>query len=100
MATLIIRQKQSDIGTIYDLASELHDRTINMGKSFVFAVVLPSYYNATETRHKSREAAERKCRELCRDDYSGVRAIDRDGNEWDFDGYELRRVSDMAYRVV
>lgn len=96
---MVIPQKQSNSGTIYDIASEHFDREINFGKAFEFAVIGPSYYGTIESRHKTVEAAEAKCRELS--EYNGIRVFGRDGREWSFDGYELRDLgSDHNFEFV
>ena len=79
MTVLTIPQKQSNTGTIYDLASDQFDREINFGKSFAFAVVLPAYYNVKITRHRTLEAAIKKVHSF--DGYMAVTILDRNGEQ-------------------
>ena len=53
---ITIKQKESNSGSIYDIASDQQDRTINMD-GYQYTVVLPSYYGDQATRHRSAGAA-------------------------------------------
>lgn len=97
---IIIKQKMSGTGSIYDLASEMRDRVINMGNAFEYAVVGPSYYNAGSTRHKSAEAALKKLKSWSNDGYNGFFAVDLDGLLWDVNGDELVRCYDHSDEIL
>jgi hypothetical protein len=78
---IVIEQKMSGTGTIYDLASEHYDRKIRVGSAYNYAVVLPAYYNAAPTRHKTEEAAIRAYNRLKQMNYAGIAILSRDGAE-------------------
>lgn len=82
---LTIPRKQSNSGSIYDLASDQFDRVIEFG-NFEYAVVLPAYYNTSPTRHKSADSVEERLVKLS--EFSGVRIFNCQGQECDFDSYE------------
>ncbi len=50
MSTITIAAKQSNTGTIHDLASERGDRVINFGKLGRYAVLVPAYYNVRHAK--------------------------------------------------
>lgn len=81
MTTITIESKMSGTGSIHDIASEHYDIEINMGEAFQYAVVMPSYYNATPTHHKTEGAAIKQYERLSRDDYEGVTILNRAGDE-------------------
>ena len=81
MKTIIIPAKMSNTGSIYDIASQHYDIEIPMPDNFIYVVILPSYYNAGYTRHKSAGAAIRQYKKLSRDGYQGVTILNRDGKE-------------------
>lgn len=57
MKKVIIPQKQSNSGTIHDIASQHYDREIKFPKGAQYAVVLASFYGGDEyTTHKSEAA--------------------------------------------
>lgn len=77
----IIPQKQSNSGSIHDIASDCYDRDIKFAPGAKYAVVLASYYGGKGyTTHKTEEATIRAS--LRRDDYSHA-IIDADGNVYD-----------------
>ena len=82
MSTITISSKTSNSGSIYDLASEHGDIEISMGNTFKYAVVIPSYYNGTTTRHKTEAAATKAYRKLTKEGYEGVTVLDLEGNEY------------------
>lgn len=57
MKKVIILQKQSNSGSIHDIASDLYDREIRFPKGKKFAVVLASYYGDYYTVHATEQAA-------------------------------------------
>lgn len=77
MNTITISQKPSNSGSIYDRASDMMDITISMGADFQYAVVLPSYYNVSASRHKSSAAAIKRHDALRKQGYQGVTILDR-----------------------
>lgn len=58
MKKVIIPQKQSNSGSIHDIASDMYDREIKFPKGHLYAVVLASYYNGKKTysTHTTEEA--------------------------------------------
>lgn len=93
METLTIERKQSNTGTIHDIASDQIDRDIKFPKGSEFAVVLSSYYGGKGyTTHKTAAAAIGKSNELNNQDFSHE-IIDTDGVVYivhpDFDGGRL-----------
>ena len=87
---IIIRQKMSGTGSIYDIESQHYDIVIKMGKKFNYAVVGPSYYNLGFTRHMAAHSAIAAKRRLDRVGYKGIVIIDKDQNQYDIDGEALR----------
>jgi hypothetical protein len=70
MKKVIIPQKQSNTGSIHDIASQNYDREIKFPKGAQFAVVLSSYYGGKGyTTHQSEAAtiqADKRQREYSR----------------------------------
>lgn len=64
MSTITIAAKQSNTGTIHDLASERGDRVINFGKLGRYAVLVPAYYNVRHTVCRSEAAAVKRAKAL------------------------------------
>jgi hypothetical protein len=87
--TITIESKISNTGSIYDLESEHYDITIKMGKSYQYIVILPSYFNATPTRHRTAGGALREYHKLARLGYTQQVILDRDGDYIDY--HELLR---------
>ncbi len=57
MKTYIIPQKQSNTGSIHDIASDMYDREINFPAGTKYAVVLSSYYGGRGyTTHRTKTA--------------------------------------------
>lgn len=83
---VVIPQKMSNSGTIHDLASDQYDREIEM-TGYTHAVVAPSYYGLTPTRHRSANGAIRGAKALMQDDYQGVRVIDAKGDLYEVDAF-------------
>lgn len=83
MSIVTIPQKMSGTGTIYDIASDLHDIEIDFGEHYQYAVVLAAYYNAKVTRHKTKQAAIRRSKVKSRQGYHNVTIIDRDGSYYE-----------------
>ena len=81
MKTITIKQKMSNTGTIYDIASDTHDIVVNMGKRFGFVVALPSYYNVRPSKHVSEASTIRAYKKWMRMGYQGVTVLDVEGNE-------------------
>ena len=58
MKTITIPQKQSNSGSIHDLASDMFDREIRFASGCKYAVVLAAYYGGKGyTTHKTKAAA-------------------------------------------
>ncbi len=83
MQTLKIKQKMSNTGTIYDIASDHGDININMGSRYNYVVIGPSYYNLGFTRHVAADSAIRAYKQLSNKGYRGVRVLDKDGQFMD-----------------
>ena len=78
MNTLTIEQKESNTGSIHDLASGNHDRVINM-TGYEYANVIPAYFGgAGYWRHYTLETAIKMHNKLS--DYDGLTLLDREGN--------------------
>ncbi len=87
MTKIIIPKATSN--TIYSISNEHYDIEINMGTEFKYAVVLPSYYNAKPSRHKTACRTLEQWRNLHNSGYHGITIIDRDNLTYDCDGYDL-----------
>lgn len=76
----IIKKKQSNTGTIHDLASDMVDRVIEgRGK---YAVVLAAYYGGKGyTTHETAEATIKAAREVAKRGYS-YEIIDENGSTY------------------
>ena len=91
MKTTTIRQKQSNSGSIHDLASDMRDREIRIPDSATHVIVLASYYGGKGySTHESGESAAAKMRKL-RADGTSCQAFDASGRHLDWDGWEFRR---------
>ena len=88
MTTYTIPAKQSNTGSIHDIA-DTSDRVIKFGKDCIYAVVLSSYYGGKGyTTHKTEEAAIKKCRSLSQNNWSHA-IIDITGNSYTVNGDRL-----------
>ena len=99
MKKVIIPQKQSNTGSIHDIASQHYDREIKFPKGTRFAVVLASYYGGKGyTTHASESAtiqADKRQGEFSR------QIIGVDGWVYDVDrftSYDGKLVRDIDYR--
>jgi hypothetical protein len=80
MTTYTIPQKQSNSGSIHDIASDMFDRDIVFAPGCNFAIVLASYYGGKGyTTHKTGAAAIAASR---RNKEFSHRIIDTEGNEY------------------
>jgi len=86
---IIIKQKTSGTGTIYDIESSEFDRVIDMGDAYKYAVVTASHYNMAATRHKKMSNAVKSSQKLMREGYTGVTIIDTNNRMYDCDGYSV-----------
>ena len=85
MKIYTIPKKQSNSGSIHDIASEYFDRDIVFGKDCIYAVVLASYYGGKGyTTHRTDEAVIKQCRRLKGYSYE---VIDCDGDLYDVDTF-------------
>lgn len=82
MNTVVIEQKQSGTGSIYDLASQHCDRVIKLNKNQNYIVITPSYYNMSASRHRDIETAIKKAKALARQGYQNVTILDGQGREY------------------
>jgi hypothetical protein len=80
MTKIIIGRKMSGTGSIYDLASQ-NEIVINVGR-YAFAVVGPSYYNLTASRHLSDTAAINAAKKLTSEGYDGIKVLGVDGIQY------------------
>ncbi len=94
MKNFIIEQKQTNSGSIHDLASEHFDRVIKFKSGCKYAVVLSSYYGDSYTIHKSAKAAANRSNSLHKRDFSHS-VIDLNGIVYDVDFDQLRKTSDQ-----
>jgi hypothetical protein len=91
MKTITIESKQSNTGTIHDLASDTRDREIKFPKGALYAVVLAACYGGKGyTTHRSKEAAEKRCAQLSKDGYSFEILEPNEDTICLFDGCEIR----------
>jgi len=91
MSTLTIQQKESNSGTIHDIASDIEDREIIFGRGCKYAVILASYYGGTGyTTHRTEVAAAKESRK--QREYSHT-ILDSDGVEYygDYDRLIAKR---------
>jgi hypothetical protein len=87
----VIKKKQSNTGTIHDIASDQVDRIIEGRGNF--AVVEAAYYGGKGyTTHASEAGAIKQAQKLSRDGYS-FQIIDADGEALAiYNSNELRRI--------
>lgn len=95
MKTYTIQQKQSNSGSIHDLASATKNREIRVPSAATHILILAAYYGGKGyTTHNSPEAAAAKYKQLRRENYS-VQAFSAKGEHLDFDGEDFRRGEPM-----
>lgn len=82
MKTLVIPKKPSGTGSIHDIESDLEPLYLHFRTGEKFAVVLPAFYNFKPIFCRSKEAAIEKGAKLRREGYTGVRAIEDNGDLW------------------
>lgn len=91
MKTYIIPQKQSNSGSIHDIASDMRAREIRVPDNATHIIILSSYYGGKGyTTHTDAEAAAKKCKAL-RKDGTSYQVFSAEGQSLDFDGWEFRR---------
>ena len=78
---LTIAQKQSNSGSIYDIASDKYAIKINFKTIYHYAVACPPYFNIHPTRHKTEEAAIKAYKKMEKRGYSAT-ILDRSGREY------------------
>lgn len=83
MKVLTLKQRESV--SIYQLEHQHHDIEIRFAQGKEYAVVMPSYYNATPTTHSTLELAAKAAKKLIKQNYLGVTIIDSDGKTVDCD---------------
>jgi len=85
MSKIIISQKMSNTGSIYDIASDSYAVVIDMRNKYQYAVVLPAYYGSVSSRHTSADLAIKQYNKLSAMGYNGVAILNRDGEEMQID---------------
>jgi len=86
MKNIIIASKQSNTGSIHDLASDTMDRVIKIPASAGYIIILAAYYGGKGySTHSTAEAAVKKVKNLRKNNYS-FRAFDAEGTHLDWDG--------------
>ena len=91
MKILTIPQKQSNSGSIHDLASDKYDRMIEFRRGAKYAVVDAAYYGGDYyTAHKTGATAAAASRKLAKAAWSH-KIVDAFGNLYDVDGDRLRK---------
>ena len=103
---IIIPQKQSGTGTIFDLESEHYERVIDMMTLYNYVVVLPSYYGSRAYRHTRAHLAIKNYNKRYNKNKLatlGARIVRRDGRVMDiddvFDGQRLVETGNQ-YQVI
>lgn len=81
-------RKMSGTGSIYDLNDDRWDISIRMRAYMHYIVILPAYFNARHSRHKTSRGALRAYDKLRREGYATACILDRDGQQ--IDAYTLR----------
>lgn len=91
MKNIIIESKQSNTGSIHDLASDTMDRVIKIPASAGYIIILAAYYGGKGySTHSTAEAAGKKVKNLIKNNYS-FRVFDAEGSYLDWDGCDFRR---------
>ena len=89
MKNIIIPQKQSNSGSIHDLASDMRDREIRIPAAATHLIILSSYYGGKGySTHSSAEAAAKKVRSLKKDGTS-FEVFEADGTHIEWDGCDF-----------
>lgn len=86
MKVYTILKKQSNTGSIHDLASQHHDREIKFPKGKLYAVVWAAYYNEYSgknvyTTHETEKSAAKTSHKLAEENTSHE-IIDPEGNRY------------------
>jgi hypothetical protein len=91
MKIITIEQKQSNTGSIHDLASGTRDRDIKIPATAEYVIILAAYYGGKGySTHATAESAAKKVKSLKKDNYS-FEVFDADGSHLDWDGCDFRR---------
>ena len=64
MTKITLESKMSNSGSVYDLAAQGRDITINFGASGQYCVIAPAFYNMRPSVHRSADAAVKKAKSL------------------------------------
>ena len=90
MKIITIKQKQSNTGSIHDLASDTRDREIKIPATAEYVIILAAYYGGKGySTHATAEAAAKKVKSLKKDNTS-FEVFDADGSHLDWDGCDFR----------
>ena len=81
MHYITIAKKQSNSGSIHDIASDMYDIVIKLNSDHNYIVIAPSFYNMVPTRHKTPHQASIAASKLYNQRYEGVTILDRHGEE-------------------
>ena len=68
MTKITLESKMSNSGSVYDLAAQGRDLTINFGACGEYCVIAPAFYNMTPSVHRSAAAAVKKAKSLSKYD--------------------------------
>jgi hypothetical protein len=90
MRIITIEQKQSNSGSIHDLASDTRDRDIKIPATAGYVIILAAYYGGKGySTHATAESAARKVKSLKKDNTS-FEVFDADGSYLEWDGCDFR----------
>jgi hypothetical protein len=78
---IIIQKRMNGRGSVKGLAGTQYDIKINMGKRYNYVIIAPACYNLRPIRCLTKHAAKKKIKALYTQDYIGVKALDRNGND-------------------
>ena len=91
MKNIIIASKQSNTGSIHDLASDTIDRVIKIPASAGYIIILAAYYGGKGySTHSTADAAVKKVKNLIKNNYS-FRVFDAKGSHLHWDGTHFRK---------
>ena len=91
MKIITIEAKQSNTGSIHDLASDTRDREIKIPKTAEYVIILAAYYGGKGyTTHSTAAAAAKKVKSLKKDNCS-FQVFDSEGSHLDWDGCDFQK---------
>ena len=90
MKITTIKSKQSNSGSIHDLASDTSDRQIKIPATAEYVIILAAYYGGKGySTHATADSAAKKAKILKKDKYS-FEVFRADGSHLEWDGFDLR----------